>query len=255
MLGSGGGRSEGLCSSLPAGREFATSFLQNLGSDDSATHFIIAVTALPTSQGSTKVKVTAVGQIYEKEMNPGKSVSFKLPDSEGSKKSRQIVLIEASQDVTVMSLNFRKYTADTSVVYPVKDWGIYVQASQNTRITINTNGEVQSYPMFAGQSLELYSQWPHAMYLTFDKGIQVLFEFNRGSNDALDFYDPFLMTILPTNHFGTSYSLEGQDDFYNNIIVVTRTNDLDGITIDPKPQFTNFKWQKVDGSDFSWAEM
>lgn len=58
----------GLCSSLPAGREFATSFMQNLGSDDSATHFIIEVTALPTSQGSTKVKVTAGGQVNEKEI-------------------------------------------------------------------------------------------------------------------------------------------------------------------------------------------
>lgn len=89
-------------------------------------------------------------------------------------------------------------------LFPYQHDSIYVQASQNTRITINTNGEVQSYPMFAGQTLELYSQWPHAMYLTFDKGIQVLFEFNGGSNDALDFYDPFLITILPTNHFGTS---------------------------------------------------
>lgn len=74
--------------------------------------------------------------------------------------------------------------------------------------------------MFAGQTLKLYSQWPHAMYLTSDKGIQVLFEFNGGPDDELQYFDPFLMTILPASQFSTSYSLEGQGDFYNNIIVV-----------------------------------
>lgn len=377
----------GFCSALPAGREFATSFMYNLGSDGRDTRFLVEVAALPTSQGSTMVKVTAVGAVYEKEINPGKSISFKLPnrvEMNGSKKSRQAVLIEASQDVTVMSLNFKKYTADTSVVYPVKDWGteyiiftpsnsqrntfkefsitnhkeantveiflqgsvrfegkyyrrgskmtikleafdtvqiqsqdnlsgtkvisrlpvavssghaciqkytscnhvyeqllpvnswgkefviaplpyhnifnylhdsVFVQASQPTNITVNVNGKVQGYPMFAGQTLELYSYWPHAIYLTSDKGIQVLFEFNGGPDGSLQYFDPFLMTILPTNHFSTSYSLEGQGDFYNNIIVVARNKDLDGIKIDHKPQSVNFNWQKVDGTDFSWAEM
>ncbi|XP_045915562.1 IgGFc-binding protein-like [Micropterus dolomieu] len=377
----------GLCSALPAGREFATSFMQNLGSDGRDTRFLVEVAALPSSQGSTKVKVTAVGGVYEREINPGKSVSFKLPDSvemKGSKKSRQAVLIEASQDVTVMSLNYKKFTADTSVVYPVKDWGteyviftpyssqtgtfkefsitnhkapnsveiflqgsvrfqgkyyrrgskvtikleafetvqiqsqddlsgtkvvsilpvavtsghscfqkytscnhvyeqllpvnswgkefiiaplpyhnfftflhdsVFVQASQPTKISINVNGQVQNYTILAGKTVELYSQWPHAMYLTSDKGIQVLFEFNGGPEDSPQYFDPFLMTIMPTKHFSTSYSLAGQGDFYNNIIVVAQTKDLDGINIDPKPQSANFKWQKVDGTDFSWAEI
>lgn len=377
----------GLCSALPAGREFVTSFMHNLGSDGRDTRFLVEVAALPTSQGRTKVKVTAVGEVYEKEIDPGTSVSFKLSDRvemKGSKKSHQAVLIEASQDVTVMSLNFKKYTADTSVVYPVKDWGteyiiftpasthkdtfkefsitnhkepnsveiflqgsvrfegkyqrrgskmtiklepfetvqiqsqdnlsgtkvisglpvavssghtcvqkytscnhvyeqllpvnswgnefiiaplhyhtffsnlhdsVFVQASQPTKIAMNVNGRVQSYTMFAGQTLELNSYWPHAIYLTSDKGIQVLFEFNGGPEDTLKYFDPFLMTILPTNQFSTSYSLEGQDGFSNNIIVVARNKDLDGIKIDHKPESTNFNWQKVDGTDFSWSVM
>ncbi|XP_070702956.1 IgGFc-binding protein-like [Pempheris klunzingeri] len=379
----------GLCSALPAGREFATSFMYNLGSNGRDTRFLVEVAALPTSQGSTKVKVTAVGEVYEREIKPGMSESFKLPDRvemTGSKKSHQAVLIEASQDVTVMSLNYKKYTADTSVIYPVKDWGteymiftpsssspspesfkefsltnhkepnsveiflqgsvrfegkyyrrgskmtiklepfetaqiqsqdnlsgtkvisrlpvavssghvcvqkytscnhvyeqllpvnswgkefiiaplpyhdiltylhdsVYVQASEPTKIILNVDGKVQSYPMFAGQTLELYSNWPHAIYLTSDKGIQVLFEFNGGPVDTQEYFDPFLMTILPTNYFSTSYSLEGQGDFSNNIIVVARNKDLDGIKIDQKPQPSNLMWRKVDGTDFSWAEM
>nr|XP_046274208.1 IgGFc-binding protein-like [Scatophagus argus] len=376
-----------LCSASPAGREFATSFMQNLGGVGRDTHFLVKVTALPTLKSGTKVKVTAMGEVYGKEINPGKSITFKLPDKVGMKgsiKSGQTVLIEASQDVTVMSLNFNKYTADTSVVYPVKDWGteyviftpsgsqrdtfkefsvtnhkepnsaefflqgsvrfqgkyyrrgskmtiklepfqtvqiqsqdnlrgttvisllpvavssghscvqkytsckhvyeqllpvsswgkefiiaplsyhklfpflrdsVFVQASQPTNINISVDGKVQSYPMFAGQTMELYSQWPHAMYLTSDKGIQVLFEFSGNPNDALEYFDPFLMTILPSDHFSTSYSLEGKGGFYNHITVVARNKDLDGIKIDPKPQSTDFKWQKVDGTDFSWTEI
>lgn len=378
----------GLCSALPAGREFATTFMQNFGGDGRDIRFLIEVAALPTSQGSTKVKVTAMGEVYEKEINPGKSVSFKLPDSveiKGSKRSHQTVLVEASQDVTVMSLNFKQYTADTSVVYPIKDWGteyiiftpsssqkgdtfkefsitnhkepntvevflqgsvsfqgkyyrrgskmtikleafesvqiqsqdklsgtkvvsrlpvavssghscvqeytscnhvyeqllpvnswgkefiiaplpyhyvftsshdsVFVQASQPTKITMNVNGKVTTHTMFAGQTLELNSKWPNAMYLTSDKGIQVLFLFNGGPKYTIDSFDPFLMTILPTNHFSTSYSLQGQGDFQNNIIVVAQNKDLGGIKIDPKPQSSNINWQKVDGTDFSWAEM
>ncbi|XP_044191762.1 IgGFc-binding protein-like [Thunnus albacares] len=376
----------GLCSALPAGREFATSFMHNVGRDGRDTRFLVEVAALPTSQGSTKVKVSAVGEVYEKEIDPGKSVSFKLPDSvemTGSKKSNQTVLVEASQDVTVMSLNFKKYTADTSVVYPIKDWGteyiiftpsspqtdsfkefsitnhkepntvevflkgsvrfqgkyyrrgskmtikleafesvqvqsqdnlsgtkvvsrlpvavssghscfqkyttcnhvyeqllpvnswgkefiiaplpyhyiftshdsVSVQASQSTNITMNVDGQVHSYQMFAGQTFELKSKWPHAMYLTSDKGVQVLFQFNGGPEYTDNYFDPFLMTILPTSQFSTSYSLEGQRDFYNNIIVVAKSKDLGGIKIDPKSQSSNFNWQKVNGTDFSWAEV
>nr|XP_019957505.1 PREDICTED: IgGFc-binding protein-like [Paralichthys olivaceus] len=377
----------GLCSALPAGREFATSFMQNLGGDGKDSRFSVEVAALPSSQGSTNVKVTAVGEVKVMEIEPGKSVSFKLPDSvemKGSKKSHQTVLIEASQDVSVTSLNFKQFTADTSVVYPVKDWGteyfiftppssqsdgfkefsitnhkepntveislqgsvkflgryyrrgskmtikleafeavqiqsqedlsgtkvvshlpvavssghscvqkftscnhvyeqllpvnswgkefiiaplpyhnifmspydnVYVQASQPTRISMNFNGHVQNYSMHAGETYELQSYWPNAIYLTSDKGVQVLFEFNGGPVDSYDYADPFLMTILPTSHFSTSYALKGLGDFYNNIIAVARNKDLGDIKIDPKPQSENFDWHKVDGSDFSWAEM
>lgn len=360
--------------------------MQNLGSDVEA-RFLVEVAALTTSKGSTKVKVTAMGQVYEREIDPGKSASFKLPDTvemKGSMKSSQSVLIEASQDVTVMSLNFKKYTADTSVVYPVRDWGteyivftptssqgdtykefsitnhkepnsvdfflpgsvqfqgkyyrrgskmtiklepfetvqiqsldnlkgtkvnsrlpvavssghscvqkytkcnhvheqllpvsswgkefivaplsyhkffsnlhdsVYVQASQTTKLTVTINGKVQTYPIFAGQTIELYSKWPHAMYLKSDKGIQVLFEFNGGPEYSLNYYDPFLMTVLPTSSFSTSYWLEGQGDFYNHVIIVAQNKNLDGIKFDPKPQSTNFKWQKVDGTEFSWTDI
>lgn len=93
------------------------------------------------------------------------------------------------------------------------------------------------------------------MYLKSDKGIQVLFEFNGGPEYSLNYYDPFLMTVLPTSSFSTSYWLEGQGDFYNHVIIVAQNKNLDGIKFDPKPQSTNFKWQKVDGTEFSWTDI
>ncbi|KAI4817687.1 hypothetical protein KUCAC02_011070 [Chaenocephalus aceratus] len=93
------------------------------------------------------------------------------------------------------------------------------------------------------------------MYLKSDKGVRVLFEFNGGPDDVVQSVDPILMTILPTSHFSTSYSLEGQGDFYNYIIVVAQNKHLDGIKMDPQPQTTTFNWRKVDGTDYSWAEM
>ena len=361
--------------------------MQNLGGDGKDTRFSVEVAALPSSHGRTRVNVTVEGEVRVEEIEHGESFSFKLPNSvemKGSKKSHQTVLIEASQDVSVTSLNFKQFTADTSVVYPVKDWGteyyiftptgdqsigvkefsitnhkepntveislqgsvrflgkyyatgstmtikleafeavqiqsqenlsgtkvvsrlpvavssghscvqkftscnhvyeqllpvyswgkefiiaplpyhnkftnqydsVYVQASEPTKISMNINGKVQYHAMHAGETYEIKSYWPNAIYLTSDKAVQVLFEFNGGSIDFFDHADPFLMTILPRIHFSTSYALQGQGDFYNSIIVVAQNKDLADIKIDPKPKSDKFDWHKVDGTDFSWAEM
>lgn len=360
--------------------------MRNHGNDDRDIHFFVEVATLPSSQGRTKVKVTAANVVSEREIDPGKSFSFSLPaavEMKGSMRSRQAVLVEASQDVAVMSLNYKKYTADTSVVYPVQDWGteyiiftpssshtgvfkefsitnykekntveiflqgsvrfegkkysrgnkltlklepfetvqilsednlsgskvvsrlpvavssghscfqkytscnhvyeqllpvnswgkdfiiaplpyhksysrsydsVFVQASKPTKITTNIDGKVKTYSMFAGQTLELHSKWPYPIHLTSEKGVQVMFEFNGGSEQTSQSYDPFLMTILPKDHFSTSYSLQGQVGFYNYLIVVARNKDVNTITMDPKPLSATFNWNKVDGTDYSWAE-
>ena len=111
---------------MQGGKEFTTAFMQNYIEDYKGSSFKIEVASPPTSLQPTKVKVTALGKVYEKTVDPGKSVSFDLPkgvEMIGSKKNFPTVLIEASQEVTVLSLNYKKETADTSVVYPVKDWG------------------------------------------------------------------------------------------------------------------------------------
>ncbi|KAG7278197.1 hypothetical protein CRUP_002159 [Coryphaenoides rupestris] len=338
-----------LSSALPMGREFATAFMQNLNGDSDG-RFTIEVSAALSAQGSTKVKVSAVGQVFEKDVDPGKGVSFRLPVSvemQGSGRFDKTVVVEASQDVNVLSFNYKQDTADTSVVYPLQEWGteyyiftppsyywgtykefsitnhkehnlaevrlragvvfqgnyypagskisitlkpfesvqiqseadlsgtkvvsklpvavssghscaqkytgcnhvyeqllptrswgkefiiaplpfhdspnkhdsVYLQAFQSTKVSMNIAGNVQGFSLYAGQTIELFSQWPNSIYLTSNKGIQVLFEFNGGPTDVKQYFDPFLMSILPTSHFSKSYSLEGQQDFTNSVIL------------------------------------
>ncbi|XP_052360414.1 IgGFc-binding protein-like [Oncorhynchus keta] len=379
----------GLCSAGPAGKEFATAFMQNYIEDYKGSSFKIEVASPPTSLQPTKVKVTALGKVYEKTVDPGKSVSFDLPkgvEMIGSKKNLPTVLIEASQEVTVLSLNYKKETADTSVVYPVKDWGteyfiftpmstagdrfskefsiinykeknfgvevyltgpvtfqrqkyfagskltidllpfesvqiqsqfdlsstkviskfpvgvlsghsctkkytgcnhvyeqlqpvkswgkefivaplpfhkdinrydsLYIQTSQFTQVkVIQTGIDFLTLPMFPGQSLELIVTWPNSYYLSADKGIQVLYEFNGGDIGKKQYYDPFLFTILPTDQFSTSYSLEGQAGFHNMFVMVALTKDLGGFTVDKLPMPLKIEWHKVDGTEYSWAEV
>ena len=370
----------GLSSALPTGREFATAFMQNMNGDTDA-RFMIEVSAPPSSKGSTNVKVSAVGQVFQKEVDPGKSISFPLPkdvEMTGSRRYDKTVRVEASQDVTVVSLNYKQDTADISVVYPVREWGtdyyiftppswgsgtykefsitnhkdhnlvqvrlrgsakfqgkyfragskisiqlepfesaqiqsdadlsgtkvvsrlpvavssghscaekytacnhvyeqllptrswgkefiiaplpyhdnwkmhdsVYVQASQATKVSMNKAGKVQGFSMSAGETVELYSQWPNSIYLTADKGIQVLFEFNGGAD-----FDPFLMSILPTNHFSKSYSFEGQQDFSNLVILVAKNEDLKDVQLDKNALPASMQWRKAEGSDYSWAEL
>ncbi|CAL8294929.1 unnamed protein product [Merluccius merluccius] len=264
----------GLSSALPTGREFATAFMQNLYGDSDA-RFMIEVSAPPSTKGSTKVKVSAMGQVFEKDVDPGKGVSFTLPDSvemQGSTRFNKTVVIEASQDVTVLSFNFKQDTADTSVVYPLQEWGTeyyiftppsYVSGTYKEFSITNHKehnfAEVRlrgsGFFLYAGLTVELYSQWPNSIYLTSDKGIQVLFEFNGGPVDVQQSFDPFLMSILPTNQYSKSYSLEGQQDFSNSVILVAKDNDLKDVQLDMNPLPASMEWHKVDGSDYFWAEL
>ncbi|XP_026999588.2 IgGFc-binding protein [Tachysurus fulvidraco] len=115
----------GICAAGPAGKEFAISFMQNY-KYTGVPHFSVDVSSPPSSLLSTNVKVTALGNVFEATLQPGTGKSFLLPDGvemTGSSQNRQTVQVEADQDVLVLSLNYKPYTADTSVIYPIKDWG------------------------------------------------------------------------------------------------------------------------------------
>ncbi|KAF5909185.1 IgGFc-binding protein, partial [Clarias magur] len=96
------------------------------GNTGGQAEFIVEVSSPPSSLLSTKVKVTALGKVSETTIQPGGGKSLGLPvevEMVGSTRNKQTVLVEADQDILVLSLNSKPYTADTSVIYPVQDWG------------------------------------------------------------------------------------------------------------------------------------
>lgn len=148
---------------------------------------------------------------------------------------------------------------------PVSSWGsnfivpplsfqkqydsIYIQASQPTRVTVQYGNRGDVLTLSRGQSVELRYRDPETLSIQSDKGIQVLLFFNGVSGS----YDPFLMTILPTERFCTSYSLDPQEGFDNQALIVAQTSAIAALRIDGTNLPSNVQWKKVTGTDFSWV--
>ncbi|XP_066531571.1 IgGFc-binding protein-like [Hoplias malabaricus] len=377
-----------LCTAGPAGREFALSFMQNYkpGNNDGPSRFMVEVSSPPNALLSTKVKVTALDKVFEKTLKPGTGESFQLPDGVemvGSTRSQQTVRVEADQDVLVLSLNFKPFTADTSVIYPIKDWGteyyiytplvgttgtfkefaitnqgnknnveiklsgavtfqgqqysqgstltinmepfesvqiqstddltgskisaklpvavfsghsctwyfsdcnhvyeqllpisswgteffvatlaytqppfrydtLIIQASQNTKLQISTqDGASSPKQMMPGETLYINIPYPNSLHFTADKGIQVLYKFNGGTDVNGVMNDPFLMTILSTDRLSTSYTIDSQAGFTNEAIIIARTSDLGKLTIDSTSISKGLQWIQVGKSEYSWTQ-
>lgn len=99
------------------------SFMTNY--DNNKAKLELYVTAV---QAQTKVivEVPPLKFRQEKTVNIGESVTFTVPpqcELGLGVKSRNSVLIHATADVTVTAYNFKFKTADTSVVYPITEWG------------------------------------------------------------------------------------------------------------------------------------
>lgn len=361
--------------------------MQNYKFSGTPIRFIVDVSSPPSSLLSTKVKVTALGNVYETTLQPGNGKSFQLPEGVemlGTTRTFQTVQVEADQDVLVLSLNYKPNTADTSVIYPVQEWGteyyiytpqmgppdqykefsisnqglantveiqlngmvtwdgkqysrgstlvfdlepfesvqiqskedltgskvsskqpvavftghsctwyftdcdhvyeqllpvsswgkefvvgtlaytkpsarfdtVVIQASENTQIQITTqDGTDSPKQMVAGETLFVNLPYPNSLHLTTDKGVQVLYEFNGGINQNGETNDPFLITVLSTDRFSTSYTMESQVDFTNEAIIIAQTNDLGKLTLDNNPLSNDLQWTQAGNSEYSWTQI
>lgn len=349
--------------------------------------FIVDVTSPPSSLLSTKVKVTALGQVFETTLQPGSGKSFQLPDGveiSGTTRTFQTVQVEADQDILVSSLNYKPDTADTSVIYPVQQWGteyyiytpqmgppdqykefsianqgilntveiqfngmvtwegqqysqgsklvfdlqpfesvqiqskedltgskisanqpvavftghsctwyftdcnhvyeqllpvsswgkefvvatlaytkpssrfdtVIIQASENTEIQITSqDGTASPKQIVAGETLFINLPYPNSLHFTTDKGVQVLYEFNGGINQNGETNDPFLITVLPTDRFSTSYTMDSQVGFNNEALIIAQTNNLGKLTLDNNQLPNNIQWTQAGKSKYSWAQI
>uniref|UniRef100_A0A665VUJ8 Fc fragment of IgG binding protein n=1 Tax=Echeneis naucrates TaxID=173247 RepID=A0A665VUJ8_ECHNA len=118
---------------------------------------------------------------------------------------------------------------------PVSSWGssfivpplkfqkkfdsLYLQASQPTRVTVQHGNRKDSLSLKRGQTVEINHR-SETLSIQADHGIQVLLLFNGVAFGWYQFYDPFLMNILPTDRFCSSYSLEVLDNFENKALIV-----------------------------------
>ncbi|RXN09497.1 c-binding -like protein [Labeo rohita] len=108
-----------------AGREFATAFMQNYVSPFDLPLFQLYITSL-NSNCLVKVSVPSLSFTQEVQLTAGQNFTVTLPKTielSGTRRSRKTVFIQASDDITVSSLNSKQFTADTSLVYPMSEWG------------------------------------------------------------------------------------------------------------------------------------
>lgn len=116
----------GLASAGPAGTEFALSFMQNsqLGTNSVSTSLMLDISN--PSKLPTNVKITALGKVFEQIIQPGQGATFQLPSGieiSGTTTTYQTVQVLSDQKILVSSLNYKLYSSDTSLIYPVEDWG------------------------------------------------------------------------------------------------------------------------------------
>ncbi|XP_039662365.1 IgGFc-binding protein-like isoform X2 [Perca fluviatilis] len=132
---------------------------------------------------------------------------------------------------------------------------VFLLASQPTRATVQYGNREEVLTLTRGQIIEVRYHNPETLSIQADHGIQVLMLFNGVTRSWLSFYDPFLMTILPTDRFCSSYSLEALEGFENQALIVAQTSAMAELRIDGTNLPRNIEWKKIAGTDFSWAEM
>lgn len=339
--------------------------MENYKRGGKTTVFQLFITSVQ-DRAEVTVQVPTFNFKQRKTLNAGESVTISLPvgiEMYGNSRSLNTVRVDASADVTVASLSYKAYTADSSVVYPTTEWGteyfiftpnggsykefcvtngkennkvtvsqraskvyvlkpyeslqiqsrsdlsglkvasqhpvgvvtgnlcfsrfskcdhvyeqllpvsrwgstfivppqsfqtrfdsVYLQASQATKVTVRKGNNKYALKLDIGKPIEVTFKNSEAVFIEADKGIQVLLLFN-GAKRWTQVYDPFLMTILPTDNFCSSYSLEALKGFENQALIVAQTSAVAELHLDGKNLPGNIRWQTVPGTGFSWALM
>lgn len=132
---------------------------------------------------------------------------------------------------------------------------VYLQASQPTRVTVNQGNQKFDFSFSRGEIKALNYHTPETLFIQSDRGIQVLLLFNGVDNGFLQYYDPFLLTIMPTDRFCSSYSLGGIDGFDNKALIVAKNSAMETLRLDNGNLPKDVQWKNIAGTDFSWAEL
>ncbi|CAM5124515.1 unnamed protein product [Natator depressus] len=109
----------------PQGTEFITVFMQNHLSRYGSKDFKLFITGYIPGTFVT-ISVNKAEFLVTITANPEQTVSVMIPvfvELAGSNKFDHTVIIRADHEISILALNYKTYTADTTVVYPVQRLG------------------------------------------------------------------------------------------------------------------------------------
>ncbi|XP_073179617.1 IgGFc-binding protein-like [Lepidochelys kempii] len=139
----------GLCRARFSGKEFITVFMQNYVQSVRAdcklfiTGYHASTTVIVTVNKGTFRKVTPVGE--------GQTVTVQIPASVemfGSQTFDSTILIQADKTISVLSVNSKPYSIDTTVVYPIEKLGtVYYIVTPSGK-----NSGKKEFAVIAGQA-------------------------------------------------------------------------------------------------------
>ncbi|CAM5176236.1 unnamed protein product, partial [Eretmochelys imbricata] len=109
----------------PQGTEFITVFMQNHLPSYGGKDFRLFITGY-TPGTFVNVSVNKAGVRFNVRANLGETTWIQIPDFvelAGSNIFDHTVIVRADHEIAILSLNYKTYTADTTVVYPVEKLG------------------------------------------------------------------------------------------------------------------------------------
>ncbi|XP_060549962.1 IgGFc-binding protein-like isoform X2 [Pantherophis guttatus] len=114
---------KGTCHVTSRGKSFVTAFMQNYNPGQSGQKLELYISGY---NFATNIKVSTGNTILYKTINEGEVIYIPLPQSlemVGSDKFKKAVLIEADQDISVISYNYLPITSDGTITYPIHQLG------------------------------------------------------------------------------------------------------------------------------------
>ncbi|XP_044847500.1 IgGFc-binding protein-like [Mauremys mutica] len=151
---------------------------------------------------------------------------------------------------------------------PVSSWGttfivpplsfemqgdiIYISTSQATEVEVQAGMSKSSMRLPAENAVQYRTPSSNALYFSTSAGIQVIFFCDGGTKGNIR-YDPFFMAIPAVSSYCQSYHIYGHNEFENYALIIVKTSESAGVTIDKRP-LPNVLWKPVPGTEYSWAE-
>ncbi|XP_038668944.1 IgGFc-binding protein-like [Scyliorhinus canicula] len=130
---------------------------------------------------------------------------------------------------------------------------VYVLASQPTQLHVSCDHMPRHLEAGKAAEYRVYPNKPITISAT--KGILVLYYFPGLCIDRSKGYDPFLMTIRPTNQFASSYITRGLRDFSNFISIVAKSSETGHVLLDNHKLKGTKSWQAIGDSGYSWIDV